>query len=392
MTETGTSELDLAALSDTERRLVEFTRKLIATPSLSGEETAAGDLVASELKALGYRDVTIDEHGNIHGIIGDGRPRIMFNGHMDHVPPAGMDDPYGAQLVDASIYGEQGVAIRGRGACDMKGGVASGVYAAAFLDPSALRHGSYLFTADVKEEIDSPDGVEALLAAGLRADYGLSGESTELQVHLGHRGKLQFDLVVSGKSSHASTPSDGRNAVYRAMPFLRALEEFPGNLSSDPVYGAATVTVTKITSEPAGDVAVVPNACTIRIDRRYIPGETPESVQNELQELVTEVSRREEVAADLRLVNIYPLMEIEPEHDLVKQAVTAAEAVTGEKPAVRAWRFGVNGTFMSSAGIPTIGIGPGSEDWAHTSEEHILVQDLIEASRIYAELITQVCG
>lgn len=386
------SSRELDALSADEHELVEFARELVGTPSLSGEERDVAERLARRLKRLGYRDVEIDEHFNVVGLLGEGPPRLMYNGHIDHVPPAGMEDPYDARLEDGGAYGVGGTVLRGRGSCDMKANVVAGAYAAAFVDRDALRNGSYLFTADVKEEPDSPDGVPSLLARGIGAEHGISGESTQLAVSVGHRGKIQADIVVRGRSSHASTPYAGLNAVYRAVPFLRALEASAGGLPSAELYGKATVTVTAISSEPEGDVAVVPSACTIRVDRRYVPGETPESCLGELAALVAEVSRREGVEAHVRLVNVYPLMAIDPAHPLVRAGLESVQAVTGQVPPVIAWRFGVNATFMSEAGIPCIGIGAGNEDFAHTRDEHIPVVELVHCSRIYAELITRLCS
>jgi succinyl-diaminopimelate desuccinylase len=386
------SDERLNNLSGTERALVEFTQRVVSTPSPSEHEHDVSALFAAELEKLGYRDVEVDEHGNVVGWLGEGPPRLMFNGHIDHVPPAGMDDPYGAQIVDAAQFGGQGLAIRGRGTCDMKANVAAGAYAAAFLDPEELRGGSFLFTADVQEETDSPLGVSALIERGVRAEYGISSESTGLALYLGHRGKVQFDMVVSGRSSHASTPSDGLNAVYRAVPFLQAIEQLPERLPSDPLYGQATITVTGISAEPQTAVAVVPSSCTIRIDRRYIPGETPDGVERELAALVAEVAERENIPAELERVNVYPLMAIDRDHELVAHGIAAVREVTGADPRIGAWRFGVNATFMSEAGIPSIGIGPGNEDFAHMRDEHVPIGELIESSRIYAALITRLCA
>jgi putative selenium metabolism hydrolase len=382
----------LDALDAPSRRLVEFAQQLIRTPSLSGQEHEVSALVAAELHTLGFRDVTVDAVGNVVGYLGQGPPRLMFNGHIDHVPPAGMVDPYGAEIVDAARFGEPGLAIRGRGSCDMKANVAAGVYAAAFLDAARLRGGSFLFTADVQEEPDSPAGVPALLARGLRADYGLSSESTELAVSLGHRGKVQFDVVVEGRSSHASTPGDGVNAVYHALPFVQAIERLQSALPEDERFGGATITVTGISSEPQGDVAVVPSSCTIRVDRRYVPSETPESATRQLEELVARVGSEHGSRATVERINVYPLMTIAEDHPLVDAGVAAVKQVLGRTPKLRTWRFGVNATFMAEAGIPTIGIGAGNEDWAHTPEEHVSVNQLVESSRIYAALIERLCG
>jgi len=364
-----------------ERDLVAFAQQLAATPSLPGEEREVAELVAAKLVELGYRDVSIDELGNVVGYLGEGPPRLMFNGHLDHVPPAGMDDPYGAQVVDGHL--------RGRGTLDMKASVAAGAFAAAFLD-TPLR-GAYVFTADVREEIDGPEGIPALLAQGLRADYGVSGEATSLDVALGHRGKVQFDVTVAGRSSHAATPGEGDNAIYRALPFLAALEEEGGRLPSDSLLGEATLTVTGIASAPGGGVAVVPSSCTIRVDRRYVRGETPDSCRIAIEELVARVAGEHGAHAIVELVNVYPLMLTEPDHPLVQAASAAVEEATGRRPAVKAWRFGVNATFMNAAGIPSVGIGAGDERLAHTPDERVPIGEMIQACRAYALLIKRLC-
>jgi len=368
-------------MSALERDLVAFAQQLVATPSLPGEERDAAELVATKLVDLGYRDVTIDELSNVVGYLGPGPPRLMFNGHLDHVPPAGMEDPYGAQIVDGHL--------RGRGTLDMKANVAAGAFAAALVDVP-LR-GAYVFTADVCEEIDGPEGIPALLAAGLRAEYGVSGEATSLDVALGHRGKVQLDITIAGRSSHAATPNDGENAVFRALPFLAALERAGRRLPSDPLLGAASMTVTAIASAPSGGVAVVPSSCTIRVDRRYVRGETPDSCRAEIEELVDRVAAEHGTHATVELVNVYPLMATEPDHPLVRAASAAVEEATGRRPVLKAWQFGVNATFMNAAGIPSIGIGAGNERLAHTADERVPIREMIQACRAYALLIKRLC-
>ncbi len=348
-----------------ERDLVAFAQRLAATPSLPGEEREVAELLATKLVHLGYRDVAVDPMSNVVGYLGEGPPRLMFNGHLDHVPPAGMDDPYGAQIVDGQL--------RGRGTLDMKANVAAGAFAAAFVD--APLRGVYIF-----------------IAQGLRADYGVSGEATSLDVALGHRGKVQLDVTVAGRSSHAATPAEGENAVFRALPFLAALERAGERVPSDPLLGVATLTVTGIASAPAGGVAVVPSSCTIRVDRRYVRGETPDSCRVEVEELVDRVAAEHGAHATVELVNVYPLMATEPDHPLVRAASAAVEDATGRVPALKAWRFGVNATFMNAAGIPSVGIGAGDERLAHTPAERVPVYEIVQASHAYALLIKRLCA
>jgi succinyl-diaminopimelate desuccinylase len=365
-----------------DRDLIAFAQALVATPSLPGEERPASELVAAKLSELGYRDVSIDELGNVVAHFGEGPPRLMFNGHLDHVPPAGMDDPYGAQVVDGHL--------RGRGSVDMKASVAAAAYAVAALD-RPLR-GSYVFTADVREEVDGPEGIQTLLARGLRADYGVSGEATSLDVALGHRGKVQLDIAVVGRSSHAASPGEGKNAVFEAVSFLTALEQEAERLPSDPLLGPATLTVTGISSTPAGDVAVVPSGCTIRVDRRFVRHETPDYCRASIEELVARVAAEHRAHATVELVNVYPLMLTEPDQPIVAAASTAVEGATGTKPTLKAWQFGVNATFMNAAGIPSVGVGPGDERLAHTPDERVPVAEVLQACRAYALLIERLCA
>ena len=372
--------------------LVEFAQRLVATPSPPGGEREVAALLAAELLRLGYRDVDVDGHGNVVGVFGQGPPRLMFNGHLDHVPPAGMDDPYGAELVDGGRWGEDGPALRGRGSCDMKGNVAAGAYAPAFLGARAgALSRAYVFTADVREEVDGPEGIQALIARGVRAELGLSGEATGLDVAIGHRGKLRLELVVAGRSAHASAPELGENAVFGALPLLAALERAGAELAADPVFGPATLTVTGIESAPTGETAVVPHACRIRIDRRYLPDETPESCVALLGALVARVADEHGIRADLRPLDVYPLMRTDARHPLVAAARRAVEAAAGRTPEIVAWRFGVNATFMNAAGIPSVGVGAGHERYAHTPEEHVPVRELVQAARAYAHLIEDLC-
>lgn len=372
--------------------LVAFAQKLVQTPSLSGEEGAVSKLVAQELEALGYHDVSIDEFGNVIGIAGPPGPlQLILNGHLDHVPPAGMDDPYGGTLVDGAPWSEHGVVLRGRGACDMKGNLAAAVYSKAFLGREQSLARPFAVVADAREETDSYEGIPYLLDSGLRSEYAISCESTQLNVALGHRGKIQFDVVVTGTSSHASRPYKGTNAIYQTLPIVNAIREYDSQLPSDSVYGKATATVIHIESSPAAEYAVVPPLCTMRVDRRYVPAESPSQVEADLKALLARVSSAANVDVTVAFVSHYPLMSIDPRHPLVEWGVAAIEQVRGKPPVIESWDFGVNATFLSAAGIPSIGIGPGNEHYAHSPDEHISVDELVQAGRIYAEVIRRCC-
>ena len=376
--------------------MIAVCQELVRIPSLSGDEAAAARALAGCLHDLGYDRVEIDDMGNVLGWLdGSGNgPTLLYNGHLDHVPPGDMDDPYGGQLVDAERWGEPGLAIAGRGTCDMKCNVVAAAFGLATVKRVGIPlRGTVVLNADIGEEIDSPDGIQHVLDGGLRADFGVSIEATDLRVYLGHRGKVEFELAVHGRMAHSSEPSRGENAIAKAAPLLAALDRHAAHLASHPLLGQGTLAPIDIHAEPGGGVAVVPDRCTIRVDRRYIPGESPDSCLAELGEIVDDLRASDRgFRCDIEEVNHYPLFFTDPEHELVAAASAARADILGAPGEIGAWRFGVNGTFMARAGIPTVGFGPGDERWAHTSEEHVLVDDLIAAARVYARLAIRICG
>src|SRR5215212_8373584 len=220
--------------------MIAVCQELVRIPSLSGDEAAAARALAECLRNLGYDRVEVDDMGNVLGWLdgsGDG-PTLLYNGHLDHVPPGDMTDPYGGQLVDAERWGQSGLAIAGRGTCDMKCNVV---------------------------------------------------EAADLRVYLGHRGKVEFELAIHGRMAHSSEPSRGENAIAKAAPLLAALDRHAEHLPSHPLLGQGTLAPIDIHAESGGGVAVVPDRCTIRVDRRYIPGESPDSCLAELAEIVDDL-------------------------------------------------------------------------------------------------------
>jgi len=371
--------------------LIRSCREIVRIPSLTGDEAESAAFTRDLMVHLGFDAVEIDGNGNVIGTIaghGDG-PSVMLNGHLDHVPVGAMEEPFSAKLVEGARWGEPGQAIYGRGSCDMKCNVVSAIHAAAAVKAAGLRPcGDVIVVADVEEETDSPKGVASVVARGVRADYGISVESTRGGVYLGHRGKIELDLVVRGRTSHASEPSNGINAIYEALRYAEAIRAYGDGLPSDDLLGRATVTLTGFHSHPDNGSALVPDEVRIRIDRRYVRGETPQSCEAELRDVVARAAGPDHGDQwSLNLFNHYPLLFTEPDNPVVREAVRALEATTGTTPRLAAWRFGVNGTFMAAAGIPTVGVGPGDEIWAHTPQEHICVDELHMVTRALARLI-----
>ncbi len=376
--------------------LVEFTRRLIKTPSPSGDEQAVSEILAEEIRRVGFHRVEVDAMGNVLGYV-YGRDRalsLLFNGHIDHALPGSMPDPYSGKVAEGAKYGVQGKVIEGRGACDMKGAVAAMVYGAKAVVDSGMPLGrSFVVTGVVKEEVGLGEGMRHVLEKGnLRADMAVSGEATNLGVHLGHRGKLEFRVSVLGRTAHASNPKRGINAIYKMTDFLNVLREKYG-MPTQPHLGEASFAVLDISASPGSRTPVTPDRCEIVIDRRYLLDESAESVQRELEEILAALTEKDpDFRSEVAFLKDMPVMYTSVHEPVVELMQQAREAVLGSRAEPGAWLFGVDGTYLNRAGIPCVGFGPGDERYAHTPEDHVPVEHLTVAAGVYAELILRACG
>ena len=376
--------------------LIDFTRKLIQTPSLSMREENVANLVAEKMREIGFGAVEMDPIHNVVGYIygDDPEPELIFNGHMDHVPPGDMREPYSGRTADGSKYGIDGPVIEGRGACDMKGALASMIYGAKALKDKGIRlKKTFVMTAVVREEMARGEGILRLLEQeGIKGRMAVSGEASRLQTHLGHRGKLEFNLAVKGKTAHASNPSRGINAVYKMCDFMQDMREKYA-LPSHPILGDCTFTVIDIVSGPGRLGPITPDRCEIALDRRYLPEETAASVQKEIEAMMDKRKAEDpDFKGVVELVKDFPPLYCPPDEPIVQIIQKARKAILGDEGDVSTWKFGVDGTFIQRAGIPCAGFGPGDERFAHTPEDHVPVADLITSCEVYAEIIRKACG
>lgn len=375
--------------------LYAFTKRLIQTPSPSLEEKAVSQIVASELTSLGYDEVWTDSLYNVVGLIkGSGNgPTLLFNGHIDHAEPGEMDNPYGAEERDGRQYGYEGRVIYGRGACDMKGAVASMVHAGGLIKQLGVSlSGDVLVTCVSREEMARGEGIKHLLSNGLSADYAVSGEATNLNVYVGHRGKFEVKVSVKGRTAHGGYPQGGVNAIFKMNQFLNSLQrDYP--LPEHPFLGKATVTTLDIKASPGALTPIVPDRCELVVDRRFFPEETEDQLLNAFRELITQIQKNDpEFEAEVSSIKWFPAMYTDPEHPIVKAMSRSREKVLGGPGTIGAWYFGVDGTFLNQVGIPCVGLGPGNEYLAHTPNDSVPIQHLVHAAEIYATLIVDLCG
>jgi putative selenium metabolism hydrolase len=352
--------------------------------------------IVQEMEELGFADAHVDSIGNVVGRIGPAEgPTLMLNAHMDTVRVSARGswthDPLEAEVHDGVLYG--------LGSCDMKGGLAAMVYGAKLLqDMEIPLNGNLVVACVVQEEACEGLGTRVLMEeSGLRPDWVVLGEPTDLNVSRGQRGRLEMRIVAHGRSAHAASPQLGENAIYIAARLVFGLELLAEQLGEDEFLGPGTLAVTDISSSAVSRNAV-PDRCALIIDRRLTLGENETKALSEVQRVIAREGVNAEVEVTEHQVTsytgyacqtraFYPAWVIAGDHPLVEATVRAAQAQLKRRPQITRWGFSTEGVYTAGeASIPTVGFGPGKEELAHTADEHIRLEDVYSAATVYAQL------
>ena len=387
-------EQSRAATSEHSDALIDFTSRIVAAPSLSGEEGHVASLIVNELKSLDYDEVWTDEVGNIVGkITGRNGPTVMLNGHMDVVDP-GPADGWPHPAYSGKVVGDE---LWGRGSVDMKGPVAAMIYGTAqFKQLNVRPAGDVLMTVAVMEEIAGLGS--QFLATHTTADAAIVGEPSQNQLRLGHRGRIELQVTFRGRSAHASAPDLVINPHFAAAQFLKRLPEL--SLQGDPVLGPATIAPTLYETDQVS-ANVIPSEVTVYLDWRNVPAETTELAVGAIKEIadrcvkgcettasvaVTEQPRTTYTGVTRDFASVFPPFSTPPSSPLVSAATEVIEASTGQPANPDVWQFATDGGHLALAGIPCIGFGPGDDRLAHTNQERLSIDQLKTAAATYAPL------
>jgi succinyl-diaminopimelate desuccinylase len=317
-----------------------------------------------------------EDRPQVAATVGSGEPTLVLNGHIDVVPAgdrgAWSRDPYSGDI--------EGGTLHGRGSADMKTGVAVGMLAAADLAEeiaSGDLDGSLVVQAVMGEETAEP-GTKTLLEQGYNGDYGVVLEPTEMRTATSEKGLAWYEVTVEGEPSHASRPDQGSNAVLNAEPVLAALQDYDSRVREREhgLLGQAYATVTGF--EAGTKENVVPERATMVVDRRFLPDESAEAVDDEIAALLAEVEDDHGVTTDWERTRTYESAEVSADSRLaetLRAHSTEAAGVPDEPWGVTASTDVRN--FVNDAGIEAVTWGPGPLDQAHTIDEHT---DLDEAA------------
>lgn len=380
-----------AAAQSCEAEMVRFLRDLIVIPAESCQEGSVIERICREMESVGFDEVRVDPMGNLLGRIGAGEKIIMMDSHTDTVgvgdPREWAWDPYRGKVEDGCVYG--------RGACDQRAGMASMVYAGKMIKQLGLLgdYTLYVVGSVQEEDCDGLAWVYILKEDGIRADCVVLTEPTNLRVYRGHRGRMEIEVHLRGRSCHASAPERGDNPIYKMSELVQDVEKLNTRLRTDPFLGKGTIAVTEIRSL-SPSLCAVPGACSIHLDRRLTAGETKESAVAEVKTLrgaegaeveVLRYDRPSYTGLSYPMEKYYPTWALEESHPLVQAAVSTYIGLHRKSPVVDKWTFSTNGVgSMGIMGVPTIGFGPGEEDVAHSVTERVPIRHLVEAAQFYA--------
>jgi acetylornithine deacetylase/succinyl-diaminopimelate desuccinylase family protein len=302
--------------------------------------------------------------------------RVVFEAHMDTVSAAGMTiDPFTPTVRDGRLYG--------RGACDTKGGLAAMMQAVADVHAARQIPPGDVWMAAVVDEEHAFQGVSRLVA-GLAAEAAVVAEPTDLRIVAATKGVLRFAIEVHGVAAHSSKPHLGINAISHAALLVQALDALHATLAatSHPLLGPATGAVTMISG--GVQINVVPERCSLAIDRRLIPGETPDGVlagyQRVIDALVGEHAGFRATIQPPALVD-GPLDTPADAAAVVAALGVSADLGLGQR--VEGVPYGSDASKFARHGVPAFVFGPGSIDQAHAAVEYVATEAVERATAFY---------
>jgi putative selenium metabolism hydrolase len=377
---------------------ISLTQKFIRTEGLSGAEDKMAELVEQTMQSLGFRDVERDEFGNVVGRVGpqSNRATLLFDGHMDVVKVVGQwtVDPFGGMIRDGRLYG--------RGATDMKGGLASAICGVAAAAATGRLKREVAVSASVLEEVIEGVALGAVLDR-LKPEMVVICEPSNLTVKTGQRGRIEILLSVHGIPAHAAHPDRGLNPIDLAAKALTALAAMPMPSLDD--FGRGLLVATDVITDPYPSVSVIPGKLTIRFDRRILPGETVESVVKQMDQALKPIHStafKIELSSDpirtftgreVTTPRFLSAWQLDPQHRLAQAAAEGLRLAGGGTPKFGVYGFCTNGSESAGRrGIPTIGLGPGREEDAHMIDESVGLDELRLAAEAYKNLTLKLAG
>jgi acetylornithine deacetylase len=373
---------------------IRLLKQLVATDSINPSlvpgasgEAAIARVLAEEFRSMGLQvDIQEAAHDrpNVVGVLEGRAPgrSLMLCGHVDTVGVAGMTRPFDPVERNGRLYG--------RGAQDMKSGVAAMIGAARVIAESGGLDTGRLIIACVVDEEHASIGAEALVTKW-RADAGVVTEPTDLHVAVAHKGFEWVEIETEGRAAHGSRPRDGRDAIMRMGRVLAELEALDRELQAGRAHqlvGPSSLHASLI--EGGRELSSYPDRCVLQIERRTIPGEKEGVAGGEVASILARLGERDsEFRGNSRTMFARAPYEIAPTHALPRLLQTAAGAV-GASSDIIGMSFWTDAAVLGGAGIPSVLFGPTGAG-LHGLEEWVDVQSVLTCRDALVSLTRQWC-
>ena len=398
-----------------EARVVDLLRRAVRTPSITGDETAFARLVADELRAAGADEVHVEEAAPGRPIVwsvtrgtGGGR-RLLLAGHLDTVrvdgwserwPGDPRENPFGAAIVDGELWG--------RGASDLKGGIAAALEAVRAAAATATLQGDLVTAWICDEESGEPGmgrsiGMRAFtrrIAAGTvpRPDFAVYVEPTRLDVYPAQIGFLIADIELTGRSAYFGRPEEGVDALRAAHRVLSELWALDDELRARPAHPLLGRPGLLVTEASAGGYIAVPGAARLSLIRTLVPSEDLGEAGAAIEAAVRRGVEGTGVTADVR----FPAGRDHALGGLPSETPADLDAVAALRACVQAVAPGTGGiagapfwseaSFLTEQGIPCVYFAPGDIAVCHTAEERVAVREVVDAAKALSLFIAGHCG
>ena len=379
------------------KELIDLTRQLIQIPTENppGNEKPAFLFLRKLISKMGFHVVPYISPKGRWNIVasrrwGKGGRTLIFNGHVDVVPAGDPSQwrypPFQGRISNGRIYG--------RGSSDMKGGIASFLQAISMIDRSKvpLNRGTVALHLVSDEECHGHQGMEFLSGKGvIRGDAAIIGEPTDLCPAIAQKGSLWLKISTFGKAAHGSTPHLGENAIETMTHVIKALDSLRME-RVHPLLGKPTLNIGLILG--GTKINVVPDQCEIALDRRLIPGEQKQEVLEEIRRALDSAQHRDSpFRYRMEEIDFAEPVEVDAEEEIVKISLEAIQRVRGGRPEIKGLSAFTDGRFYIRQGnIPTLIIGPGELRQAHTADESVGIDALVQACHIYGLIILNYLG
>ena len=383
--------------------MIGFLRELVRARSLAEVgESAAAELVAAKMRSFGWdpavTEVAPGRPNVIARVDGGGGPGpvLAFEGHTDVVTEGDVAawsvDPYGAELRDGRVYG--------RGAADMKSGLAAMIYAVAALQAAGPFPGSILVCALADEEGMMLGAKHACATGALRGVDGvIVCEPEEGEICAVAKGALRLRVTITGKMSHGAMPAHGRNPLPAVGLLLARAGELQERLQAQYAahehLGPLYLTPTVVTGGTASQINVIPGIAELSFDQPTERGATQADIVAAVRELATLACAEagDGVTAAVSVIDDRPPVDTPTSHPIVECLAFAHKAVTGSAPVYGGVPGTTDGTILTrDGGLATVVYGPGGKWIAHQADEFVAVEDVARCARVYIEAARRFLG